>query len=112
MLEIPISVCKTPKLSNEIENWILEFGTSNLVFEAIKSVLVFHKIDLSCFTCKSVTGCRVLDPPTLLQEQGTEPPILSLIILNVVQGPHRLGRVLGHDVGGHQGTATEQAETA
>ena len=63
-------------------------------------------------TCEGIAGRRVLDPPTLLQQESAEPPVLALIVLDVVKRPFGLGGVLGHHVDVHERAAPEEAEAS
>ena len=63
-------------------------------------------------TGESIGRGRVLDPPSSLKQQGTEPTILSLIELHVVACLLRLGRIHLHHVVVHEGLGAEEGEAA
>ena len=61
---------------------------------------------------EGVAGGGVLDPPALLEEESAEPPVLALVVLDVVLGERGQGGVGPHHVVAHHGPASEEREAA
>ena len=61
---------------------------------------------------EGVAGGGVLDPPSLLEEESAEPPVLALVVLHEVLGLVGHGGVGLHHVVVHHGPPSEQGETA
>ena len=63
-------------------------------------------------TCEGVAGSGVFNPPSSLEHEGAEPPVLALVVLDVVAGSGGRRGVLPHHVVIHQSRASEEREAA
>ena len=121
----------TDDSSNEVEELIGNVGIGNVVillhnllviFDEVHNIeesgghpaspLVVELLEGEGTGCEGVAGSRVLHPPSLLEQQCAEPPVLALVVLDVVLGLAGHRGVGPHHIVVHHSAASEQGETA